>query len=221
VLVPNFSTSRFANPTSSGAAELSTILFVGALTAHKIGSLLEGFELALATGGPPMRLVIAGTGPLAGEIAAAADSDPNVSYLGLVDDEGRDRLLRQASVLVIPSTWPETSPLVFFEALAAGLPVLGSDIGGITELERFGNLVLVPPRDAKALADALIEVLSDQGRLSQLRAEARRHREAASPERFAADVNRVIANLTAGHVPAGDSTGERSEGASSTGDQAR
>ena len=206
-LVPNFST-RFPEAVPFAPADPSTVAFIGALTAHKLGSLLEGFELAVASGGP-MQLVLAGTGPLSAAISAEADSNPRVTYLGLVDDDGRDRLLRHASVLVIPSTWPETSPLVFFEALAAGLPVIGSDIGGITELERFGNLVLVPPRDAEALAAALVGVLTDQGRLDGLRAQARRHRDAASPERFVSDVNRVIAALTAdAGAPLGDSVGE-------------
>jgi glycosyltransferase involved in cell wall biosynthesis len=218
VLVPNFSTSRFADTSRSEPAEPPTIAFVGALTPHKIGVLLEAFELALASGSP-MRLVIAGTGPLAAAVAAEADSNSQVSYLGLIDDDGRDRLLRQASVLVIPSTWPETSPLVFFEALAAEVPVIGSDIGGITELERFGNLVLVPPRDSGALAAALVELLTDRARLELLRAEARRHRDAASPERFVRDVDHVIASLIPAASTPAESAGERSKGASSARDQ--
>jgi glycosyltransferase involved in cell wall biosynthesis len=221
VVVPNFSTSPVTDTNPVDAAEPSTVAFVGALTAHKLGALLDGFGLAVASGGPPMQLVIAGTGPLAARIAAEADSNPRVSYLGLIDDDGRDRLLQQASVLVIPSTWPETSPLVFFEALAAGLPVIGSDIGGITELERFGNLVLVPPRDAEALAAALVGVLADRGRLDRLRAEARRHRDAASAGRFVADVNRVIASFTPGAPAAEASVGKRYEGASSASDESR
>lgn len=219
VLVPNFST-RFADAPPSAPVARTTVAFVGALTAHKLGSLFEGFELAAASSAP-MELVIAGTGPLSAAISEEADSNPRVAYLGLVDDDGRDRLLQRASVLVIPSTWPETSPLVYFEALAAGLPVIGSDIGGITELERFGNLVLVPPRDAEALAAALLGLFTDHAALDRLRAEALRHRDAASPERFVADVNRVIATFTSDADAAEVSVGERCEGASSANDQPR
>jgi glycosyltransferase involved in cell wall biosynthesis len=218
-LVPSFSTSSSAGAEYLDPPSPATVVFVGALTTHKLGPLLSGFELASASGALPVDLVIAGAGPLAPSIAAVAESNPHVSYLGTIDEETRDRLLGQASVLVIPSTWPETSPLIFFEALAAGLPVIGSDIGGITELERFGNLVLVPPRDAEALAAALVGVLTDQGRLNRLRAEARRHRNAASPERFVTDVSRVIATLTAGACAASDSARKRREGASSARDQ--
>jgi glycosyltransferase involved in cell wall biosynthesis len=219
VLVPNFST-RFPDAPPATPTAPSTVAFLGALTAHKVGALLEGFELAVASGGSAMKLEIAGTGPLAAAISAEADSNHRITYLGLVDDDGRDRLLRRASVLVVPSTWPETSPLVFFEALAAGLPVIGSDIGGITELERFGNLVLVPPRDADALAAALVGVLDDPQRHDLLSAAARRSRDAASPERFVADVNRVLVALTAESLAAGQSAGEGCEGASAARDHA-
>ena len=95
------------------------IVYVGALTPHKLGSLLEAFELASVR--MPMRLAIAGSGPLAAKVEAAADANSELEYLGQLD-EARDRLLRRATALVIPSTCEESSPLVFFEGLAAGLP---------------------------------------------------------------------------------------------------
>jgi glycosyltransferase involved in cell wall biosynthesis len=196
VLVPGFSTATVIG--DDGDLEPpspATVVYVGELTAHKVGALVEGFETAAASDRIPVRLVIAGAGPLAASIAAFAESDPRVTYRGLIDSDERDRLLREASLLVIPSTSHETSSLVFFEALAAGVPVIASDVGALPEYERFGSLVLVPPGDAKALAGALIDILTDHERFSRLRLAARRHRHLASPERFASAMEGVIAAL--------------------------
>lgn len=200
---------------NSVLAEPPVVAYIGALTPNKIGSLLEGFEHAQASG-RQMQLVVAGDGPLAAAIVARAESNSQVSYLGSVDDDGRDRLLRQATLLVIPSQGTETSPLVFFEALAAGLPVIGSDIAGMTELARFGNLVLVPAGKADELGDALVAVLTNTAELARLRAEAQRHRDVASPQRFVDDVNRVIETLI--ESPAA-SVGKRGEGTASARDE--
>ena len=107
------------------------MVFLGALTIHK-GPLvlLDAFEQATPSLPNWAGLVIAGSGPLEDEIASRAARQPRISYAGQLDPEQRDGLLVDASVLVIPSTWPENSPLVFFEALAAGVPVIAGDIGG-------------------------------------------------------------------------------------------
>jgi glycosyltransferase involved in cell wall biosynthesis len=197
-VVPSFSTSGI--PAEGGAAtgRQATVAYVGALTPHKLGPLPEAFAAALASG-PDMQLVIAGRGPLESKVAAAAESSPNISYLGQVDSDSRDKLLQRASVLVIPSTCAENSPLVYFEALAAGVPVIASDIGGISELDQWGNLVLVPPGDSGALARALSALLADEDRLAALRAVALERRTEASPERFARQMEGVIVALEPGN----------------------
>src|SRR5215204_5833686 len=189
-VVPSFSTADVA--AGDGVPAGATVLYLGALTPPKLGVLLEAYETASASGVALPRLVIAGAGPLEGSVARLASSNGTVSYRGHVDAEERDRLLREASAVVIPSMCPEVSPLVFFEALAAGVPVIASDIGGISELQQYGNVVLVPPGDADALADAITGVLADGARLARLRAAAQRSRHVASAERFGADMERAI-----------------------------
>ena len=193
-VVPSFSTSSPAAEDHPAPAGPASVAYIGALTPHKLGALLEAFAAA-AKRGTSMRLEIAGAGPLAPAVSALARSNPDVSYLAQIDSDERDRLLQRASVLVIPSTCAENSPLVFFEALAAGLPVIGCDIGGISELAAFGNLVLVAPGDGDALAGALADLLGDEGRLADLRASARHHHADASPERFAGQMAQAIAEL--------------------------
>jgi len=200
-IIPNFSTSSLPDDVPSQPRHPATVVFVGGLTPHKVGALMDGFAMASASGDPPMRLVIAGSGPLAASIGAVADSSSGISYLGQINSDTRDQLMREASVVVIPSTCPDTCPLVFFEALAAGIPVIASDIGGITELAEYGNVVLVPPGDAEALAGALTALLGDEERISELRSAAWRHRGDASSERFAEQTERAITTL-GGAVPA-------------------
>jgi len=66
-------------------------------------------------------------------------------------------------LLVVPSTWWENSPLTVLEALAAGVPVVGSRTGGLPELIEDGRTgLLVTPGDAAALRTALEDVV--QGR---------------------------------------------------------
>src|SRR5438034_10653049 len=73
--------------------------------------------------------------------------------------------LANASVVVVPSLWPEPFGLVGIEALAAGRPCVASATGGITDwLEHGVGGLCVPPGDVKALSAALNELLSDPAR---------------------------------------------------------
>ena len=192
-IVPSFSTSGL-HVEARVSTSPPVVAYIGALTPHKLGPLLDAFAKA-SESELRMQLVIAGTGPLEDRVVAAAESNSDIRYVGQVDGPVRGQMLQQATALVIPSTCAENSPLVFFEALAAGTPVIASDIGGMTELAKWGNLVLVPPGDSDALAGAFTALLADDDRLAELRANASRHRAEASPERFAREMEGVIAAL--------------------------
>jgi glycosyltransferase involved in cell wall biosynthesis len=78
-----------------------------------------------------------------------------------------------SDLLCVPSIWFENSPGVVIQALGLGLPVLGSDTGGIPELvEADRNGALVPPGDMAAWQAALERILSDPSRLDRWRAYA-------------------------------------------------
>lgn len=90
------------------------------------------------------------------ELTAAAAGDPRIVFRPAVPSEDVVGLLRGYDVVVVPSRWLETGPLVVLEAFAAGTPVIGSGIGGIAELVSDGvDGLLVPTRSVKAWRDVL------------------------------------------------------------------
>lgn len=78
-------------------------------------------------------------------------------------------LFAETSVFVFPSIWPETLGIVGLEAMACGVPVVASDVGGVRQWLRHGeNGLCVPPKDAVALAMAIREILASPERLLQM-----------------------------------------------------
>jgi glycosyltransferase involved in cell wall biosynthesis len=74
--------------------------------------------------------------------------------------------MRQADCLVLPSLW-ENSPCVIIEAMASGLPVVASRVGGIPELVTERTGLLVPPQAPPLLAAALALALDDPGQFDR------------------------------------------------------
>jgi glycosyltransferase involved in cell wall biosynthesis len=109
--------------------------------------------------------------------------EKQVRLPGWLDGEAKEAALAAASVLVLPS-YHEGLPVSLLEAMAAGVPVVATRVGGIPELLREGECgVLVEPGDVVALATALVEVLKRKELRERLREKAfARVREAYSEE---------------------------------------
>ncbi|SHL24843.1 phosphatidylinositol alpha-mannosyltransferase [Pseudonocardia thermophila] len=127
----------------------------------------------LARTRPDVRLLVVGPG----DPAALADAGVPVTALGAVDDATKARALRAMDVFCAPNLGGESFGMVLTEAMAAGAPVVASDLDGFAAV-LAGNGVLVPPGDAAALASALDDLLGDPARRAAL-AEAGRARAAA------------------------------------------
>lgn len=117
------------------------------------------------------RLMIAGDGPERARLAASP-----ATFLGAVTTAERDELLRTAAVVVIPSRVlgsgrTEGTPRIALEALAAGVPVIASAIGGLVELP---GVRLVPPEAPCALAGAIDQILAHPPSSASLRASVAR-----------------------------------------------
>jgi glycosyltransferase involved in cell wall biosynthesis len=114
------------------------------------------------------QLVVAGDGPERARLAAA---QPH-GLLGEVTTAQRDELLRTASVVVVPSRIvpngrTEGTPAIAIEALAAGVPVIASSVGGLRDLP---GVQLVPPENPYELARAIDQTLADPPPPAVLRA---------------------------------------------------
>jgi glycosyltransferase involved in cell wall biosynthesis len=135
---------------------------------------VKGVDVALAAMhrvAAPARLVIAGDGPERASLAAHA-ALARAELLGEVDTTRRDRLLSAASLVVVPSRVlangrTEGTPLAALEAMAAGVPVVASAVGGLCALT---SATLVPPDDPDALATAIDRTLRAPPPPDQLRA---------------------------------------------------
>jgi|DewCreStandDraft_5_1066085.scaffolds.fasta_scaffold00072_67 glycosyltransferase involved in cell wall biosynthesis len=93
-----------------------------------------------------------------------ADRDPRIRFHGAFPPERLGEVLAQIDVLVIPSRWPETGPLVLLEALAAGRPVLGARVGQMERMIESGrNGWLFERGDARDLAAALRRIVTQPG----------------------------------------------------------
>lgn len=113
-------------------------------------------EAARRTGLP---LVIANSGPLEGELRAAAADLPHVSFVGRLGRAGLDDLRARAALELVPSLAHETFGLAAAEALLRGLPVVASDVGALREL--VPDEARVPPADPAALAEAWVRLAGD------------------------------------------------------------
>jgi glycosyltransferase involved in cell wall biosynthesis len=138
----------------------SGVLVAGRLSPEK------GIDVAIRAVGAidGASLDIAGTGPEEAALRQLADSAApgRVRFHGLVDKGEVQRLMLEAAVVVVPSRWYENQPMVVLEALARGVPVVGSALGGMPELISPGVTGdLVPANDPDALATALRPFLSD------------------------------------------------------------
>ena len=140
----------------------SIVLFVGRLVAYKgVGVLLEALKGLNAVA------LIVGEGPLRARLEEQArelDVSAHVRFLGSVDDDELAALYRACHVFVLPSvTRQEAFGVVQLEAMAAGRPVVSTDLGtGVGWVNRDGETgYVVPPRDPRALREALARLLAD------------------------------------------------------------
>jgi glycosyltransferase involved in cell wall biosynthesis len=161
----------------SRSSRAFTVLYLGQLSASKgVDDLIAAFESADL---PDARLVLAGAWLTRGDEErirrALAATRARIEWVGPVDAEAKARTLGGADVLVLPVRQPEGQPLVILEAMAAGLPVIATRRGAITDVVHDGVTgLLVPEADPGALARALERLARDPALRERLGAEGRR-----------------------------------------------
>ena len=181
-VIPNgVDLERFARavPVARWQDGTQNILFVGRFEPRKgVLDLLKAYRILRKTG-CDCRLLLAGTGPQEREARRYVMTRrlSGVEFLGRVTDAERDQLFRTATVYVSPATGRESFGIVLLEAMAAGAPIVASDIHGYKGVvRRDREALLVQPRSAKHIAAAT-------GLLLRIRTSGRRCRPPAASAR--------------------------------------
>lgn len=126
--------------------------------------------LTRATHGLPVEVVVAGKGTHGPQLRREAHD--RVRFAGHLDQPALAKLLSEATLAVVPSLY-EPFGLAALEAMAAGTPVIASDVGGLREIVRDGAGVRVPPGDAAALRREIARLLADPSARDRLAAAGR------------------------------------------------
>lgn len=179
-------------PAAPGDSDGPTLLFVGIITPRKgLHFLLAAFR-ELTTRHPNAKLRVVGPTDVSREYAqglmteySALIESQHLHFTGAIDQSALLREYRQADVFVLPSLG-ETAPVAISQAMAVGLPVVATRIGGIPDMivEQATGL-LVPPADTAALGAAIDRLLSDRDLMRGMGRDARR----IGIERYSPSVN--------------------------------
>ena len=166
--IPNGCDASLFHPADRSAArtclgladDAEVVTYVGRLVAEKgLRELLDAYR-TLSTARPRLRLVLVGEGPMREEIAARLAGDPSlqVTLAGAQPPAEVARWMAASDLVTLPS-YSEGHPNVLVEALACGRPVVATPVGGIPEVVDAESGILVPARDAAALANGLAQAL--------------------------------------------------------------
>jgi phosphatidylinositol alpha-mannosyltransferase len=143
-----------------------TILFCGRHEPRKGLSVLLDAMTQLP---PDVRLWIASDGPETETLKSRSAGDPRIEWLGRISDDEKASRLRGADVFCAPSLRGESFGVVLLEGMAAGTPVVATDLPGYANVARADrDALLVRPGDATALAEGLRRVLTDPDLASEL-----------------------------------------------------
>lgn len=150
------------------------VLFVGNLTENKgVRYLIEAFPYVLSCI-PDVRLIVIGGGPQKESFEAAARRQgiaDRVIFLGSKSPQEVADWMRSSQLFVLPSL-SEGFGVVLLEAMASGLPCIGTRTGGIPDIITPEIGRLVPPADSQALGEAVVEMLRDREGLERMRKRA-------------------------------------------------
>lgn len=126
-----------------------------------------------------IKIVIVGDGEFKTEMVEKIEDinrvEERVIYLGFLRGEALRDVINNSKFVVVPSIWYETFGLTVIESMAYGKPVIGSKLGGITEIIADGiDGYLVEPNNAKALAEKIESLYSDDHLIQCMGSKARR-----------------------------------------------
>ena len=169
--------------TPSTSPRENAIFFIGRHEERKgLSNLLE----ALAKLPPDVRLWIASDGPQTAELKTRFASDTRIDWLGRISDTEKISRMGRASVFCAPSLHGESFGVVLLEAMAAGTPVVASNLDGYRNVATDDETaLLVETGNVASLASALARVLVDSRLAARLTANGREHAQRFSMDALA------------------------------------
>ncbi len=170
-VIPNIIDRELFHPRASETSDIFTLVITRNLeTIYGIDTAIHAFARVYA-GNPSLRLRIAGSGPEESALRALTrqlDVTDVVTFEGRLDRQEIVALYAGSDAMLNPST-VDNMPNSVLEALACGLPVISTNVGGVPFIVSHGQTaLLVPPGDAAAMADAIGELASDNALRSTL-----------------------------------------------------
>jgi len=159
-LIPNAVDVEKFHPPAEDGDRPPTVTFLGRLEQWKGANSFIQIARKVLQEVPEARFQMVGDGPLRNKLVTdARDLNGKVRFLGEVDHDRIPELLRQSSVLLLPS-FIEGLPTCCLEALASGTAVVASDTGGVSEIIREGQTGFLCSRgDLDAFADRVVLLL--------------------------------------------------------------
>ncbi len=169
-VIPNYVEIERFRPQPTNDAKSFRIGFVGRLDMQKnLSTLLE------AVAGLDVELLLVGYGPLRPQLEKMAESSKTaVKFFGNRPNLELPAILNSCDLFILPSLY-EGHPKALLEAMACGLPVIGTRVPGIQELIRHGDSGLLCETDAESIRTAIQRALGDSDLRKRLGASARKY----------------------------------------------
>ena len=212
LILPGVNPSLFEGPFEDPFVGLGKprVLFVGRLAPQKgVGTLVAAAGLLKH---PSAQVILVGDGPKRKALECEAKRlgvADRLHFVGFVAHDRVPAVMSHADLLVLPSVYEELGT-VLLEAMQAGLPIVASKIGGISDVIQDGvNGMLVPPGEPEALAHAIDRLLAERDLARRLSEGAQERGKDYDWEVLAERVLRVYGGVSAGCLAPVDSKEEK------------
>jgi len=172
-VVPNIVDVERFRPTSERAARRHIVVTRNLEDIYDIATALRAFA-EIHRKHSDATMTIAGSGPRLRDLQKLSETlgiSADVRFAGRLDNDDIASLYRDADLMLNPST-VDNMPVSLLEAMASGVPIVSTNVGGIPDLvEDRRSALLVPPRDPEAMAIAALRVLDDAALRDRLKRE--------------------------------------------------
>lgn len=168
VLIPNYVETAVFKPMNM-AKKKGSICFIGRLSGEK-----NLFTLLEALSGLPYTIDIIGSGPLFSKLKDFVENKGiNANFLGNIPNHELPEILNQHELFILPSLY-ENMPKTLLEAMACGMPVIGTNVKGINEVIEHGKNGILCDTNSKSIREAIVTLMGDEELRQNIRGNARR-----------------------------------------------